>query len=321
MNSNNVEWVDIELTNFCNIDCPGCLRQTSRYTNDVTGKEYLSYNFITSKINKLFLPSLKLVNFCANVDEPMSHPKIYELCEYYLSQGCDVHIGTNGYIRNTDYWVKMGELCEKYKKSKAYLTITFALDGTNNETLNKYRVGSDYDTVIKNAKLYIDSGGSAQWQFIVFDYNKHQIQEAKVLREKYGFRRFRLIYSRRESDDLPYERPPVKEYDVFQCPYEKQKRVQVNHHGEVVPCCYVGAYHLEYKSAEYKFKNSRSQEYLQLYESFGKELCNSLHYNDIDEILEGDFFTYMENSFKKKPLLTCVDRCKKNRLDLKIDEL
>ena len=28
--SDTVEWIDIELTSYCNIDCPGCFRQVKR---------------------------------------------------------------------------------------------------------------------------------------------------------------------------------------------------------------------------------------------------------------------------------------------------
>jgi len=321
MRADYVEWVDIELTNFCNIKCPGCLRQTTPYFEDITGKENLSYDFVTSKINKLFLPNLKSINFCANIDEPASHPRIHDLCQFYLEQGVDVHIATNGCIRDTKFWTQLGELCKVYRKKQIYLTVTFALDGTDDETLNKYRVGSNYDRVIKNARAYIDAGGLAQWQFIVFDYNKHQLEEAEKLRKEYGFKKIRIIYSNRKGAELPYERPNTEEkIDNFSCLFEKQRRVQVNNYGEVVPCCYVGAYHLEYKSKKYKFRNEMKKQYFDVYKSFGKELCNSLHYNDIDEVLEGEFFSYMENSFREKPLLTCIDRCgKTNRLDVKLD--
>ena len=29
-----IEWIDIELTSFCNIECPGCLRQVKKNTVD-----------------------------------------------------------------------------------------------------------------------------------------------------------------------------------------------------------------------------------------------------------------------------------------------
>ena len=35
-----VEWLDIELTSFCNIDCPGCFRQVKRkVVDDILNKD------------------------------------------------------------------------------------------------------------------------------------------------------------------------------------------------------------------------------------------------------------------------------------------
>ena len=39
-----IEWLDIELTSFCNIDCPSCFRQVKRkVVNDTLDNEMLSF--------------------------------------------------------------------------------------------------------------------------------------------------------------------------------------------------------------------------------------------------------------------------------------
>jgi hypothetical protein len=44
-----------------------------------------------------------------------------------------------------------------------------------------------YDTVIRNAQAFIDAGGRAQWNFIVFEHNQHQIELARRLSDDLGF--------------------------------------------------------------------------------------------------------------------------------------
>ena len=44
-----------------------------------------------------------------------------------------------------------------------------------------------FNKVIENAKSYIDAGGRAQWNFIVFKHNEHQVEEAKELSKQLGF--------------------------------------------------------------------------------------------------------------------------------------
>lgn len=46
-------------------------------------------------------------------------------------------------------------------------------------------------------KAFISAGGRARWDFLVFDYNEHQIEEAEELSKKLGFERFRLKKSSR----------------------------------------------------------------------------------------------------------------------------
>jgi len=43
-NNKTIEWLDIELTSFCNIDCPGCFRQIKRkVVNHILDTEMLSF--------------------------------------------------------------------------------------------------------------------------------------------------------------------------------------------------------------------------------------------------------------------------------------
>ena len=50
-----------------------------------------------------------------------------------------------------------------------------------------YRVNSNFKTIMKNAKAFINAGGNARWDYLIFDHNEHQIDEAKVLAKKLGF--------------------------------------------------------------------------------------------------------------------------------------
>jgi hypothetical protein len=50
-----------------------------------------------------------------------------------------------------------------------------------------YRRNVDYDKVIRNARAFIDRGGRAQWNYIVFKHNEHQVEQAKQLAQEYGF--------------------------------------------------------------------------------------------------------------------------------------
>ena len=51
-----VDWIDIELTSFCNIHCEGCFRELSDYADKVNNKEMISLETIREKFRKYCIP-------------------------------------------------------------------------------------------------------------------------------------------------------------------------------------------------------------------------------------------------------------------------
>jgi len=45
---------------------------------------------------------------------------------------------------------------------------------------------------MENAKAFIDAGGIAHWDFIVFQHNEHQVEEARHLAKEMGFKNFNV---------------------------------------------------------------------------------------------------------------------------------
>ena len=43
---------------------------------------------------------------------------------------------------------------------------------------------------MKNAKAFISAGGTAEWAFIKFKHNEHQLYAAEALAKTHGFARF-----------------------------------------------------------------------------------------------------------------------------------
>ena len=43
---------------------------------------------------------------------------------------------------------------------------------------------------MENVDAFIGNGGSAFWEYLVFKHNQHQIEEARLLSKKLGFKKF-----------------------------------------------------------------------------------------------------------------------------------
>ena len=80
--TNTLEWIDIELTSFCNIKCKGCFRVVSKEADKILNKTYLDLDVIKEKFQKEMFPNIKIINFCGSVDEPTTHPNF---CLLYTS--------------------------------------------------------------------------------------------------------------------------------------------------------------------------------------------------------------------------------------------
>ena len=92
--------------------------------------------------------------------------------------------------RTIKFWEDLG---------RRKISVFFGLDGTDQKSLEKYRIGSNFKKVQENYRAFIGAGGNATWQFIVFDHNEHLIKEAENMSKVEGFKRFRKIYSHRTS--------------------------------------------------------------------------------------------------------------------------
>ncbi len=185
-----IEWIDIELTSFCNIKCPGCLRQEMKdKVEPLLNKSYIELEDLKKWIPKGYLPNLKLINFCGSVDEPTTHPNFINIVDYFLDF-TKINVATNGSTRTPKFWTQLG---------KKQISAFFGVDGINQKSLEKYRVGSNFKKVKENWRAFIKAGGVATWQFIVFDHNEHLLEEAERMSKEEGFDRFRVIWSHREK--------------------------------------------------------------------------------------------------------------------------
>lgn len=183
----------LELTDRCNAGCPLCSR-----TSKVTGRASvfvknadLSLDVIRERFSKSFLEraSFRYVHLCGNYGDPIIHPHIFSIAEYFAANGVAIGIATNGSLREPSFWGQLGKMLSSQARTSK---VIFGLDGADTVTHEMYRKYTSFERVIENAKAFIAAGGVAQWQFIVFDHNEHQVDEARRMASALGFRYFKL---------------------------------------------------------------------------------------------------------------------------------
>ena len=94
-------------------------------------------------------------------------------------------MNTNAGARDEVWWTKLAETFGRMG------TVIFSVDGLA-DTNHLYRQGVSWKAVERSMDAFIEAGGRARWDFLVFEHNQHQVEEARALSEQKGFEKFQV---------------------------------------------------------------------------------------------------------------------------------
>lgn len=186
--TNNVSMVHCEISTFCNAACPNCPRFFTG-THVVRSGVTLSQVTIDQFKNWFepeFIQNVQEWKFCGTHGDPMMAKDVVKIIQHIfdINPFTNINVNTNGGIRSEQNWKTLGEISSKHK-----LKVIFSVDGLE-DTNHLYRRNVDWTKLMSNAQSYINAGGCAHWEFLTFRHNEHQIEEAKELSKKLGFKMF-----------------------------------------------------------------------------------------------------------------------------------
>jgi hypothetical protein len=150
-------------------------------------------------------------------------------------------MNTNGGLRSVEWWQ---ELASILNQPRDY--VVFSIDGLA-DTNHIYRINVKWNKVLENAKAFINAGGSAHWDMLVFDHNRHQVDSAEYTAGLYGFKWFRAKVSKRHAvTPISFLHPPTGWKDPvvtngsIECHALKESSVYISAQGIIYPCCWLG---------------------------------------------------------------------------------
>lgn len=185
-NFKSITEYQIEITSHCNAACPQCPRNNfGTGINPHMYLEHLSYDIIDKAFPEKLVKNLKEVFFCGSYGDPIVHPDFLEICKSFRKKNPNIwiYLHTNGGARNIEWWQELAKIINGCGK------IDFGIDGLE-DTNHLYRKNVSFNKVINNAKAFIQAGGKAQWNFLIFEHNEHQVELAENLSKEYGFENF-----------------------------------------------------------------------------------------------------------------------------------
>ena len=338
---NELNQLHLEITNNCQASCPMCVRNVhGGLDNPLVKIENWSLERYKTIVNAEVLQQIRLIQFCGNYGDPLLNNDLLKMMEYTAQVNPDIHIRihTNGSMRNKGWWAQLA------KTLPINHSVIFALDGLK-DTHHLYRIGTDFNKIIENAKEFIANGGTAEWAYLRFKHNEHQVDEAKKLASELGFHIFTMKDSARwvldekfpvydkNKNTTHYIEPSqwsqmkfirrevlenykqILEKTEIDCYALKIKEVYITAQGLLFPCCWLGVIPYQTYDHEHELVHIRKEildQYNRLVESLGGEESINAEKKSIKDIINSkEYQTVWNHYWTNDKLITCVRSCGK----------
>ena len=221
---------NMDLSHRCILRCPQCLRQKVEGLPRIAR----SFDIDPNEFRKILSYYEHQITFCGQISDTIYHQQFLTFLEMMDGLGKGLRVATNG--TNTKgmddkWWEKaysygVGENC-----------LYFGVDGLDKKS-ELYRIGSNFEQVWETMKMGVAMGHPIVWQYIIFGYNEHEIEQAKEMAEKEGITLL-LINTNRGFDPRSRNlRKNVQEaYANFQKPSDKHtvKKIKKETYFNVTP--------------------------------------------------------------------------------------
>ncbi|WP_338789981.1 radical SAM/SPASM domain-containing protein [Bernardetia sp. Wsw4-3y2] len=239
--------IAFEPTTTCNLKCPHCpsgLRQFSRPTGNAT-------NAIFEKLLNEVSPYLTYLIFYFQ-GEPYINKHFLDWVKLANEKNIYTATSTNAHYLTED-------VAEKTVLS-GLSRLIISLDGANQETYQKYRIGGNIDKVWKGIenvvafkKKHKSKTPFIMLQFIVFKHNEHEIEQIKAIGKELGIDKVAIktaqIYDYENQADFIPENSTYSRYKKEEGKVTLKNKLEnscwkmwhscvITWDGKVVPCCF-----------------------------------------------------------------------------------
>jgi len=281
----------IETTNRCNLKCTTCFsHQDGRTKTDMSLKTFIK--LLNSNAGRISHISLY------NYGEPLLNRSTFAMVKYAKQMGIKyVKLATNGTL--------LTEAKARAMVNSGLDYVSISLDGASAGTYKQFRIGGNFNTVVKNIERLVairdeaGRGPEIELQFIIMSHNEHEVADIEALARKLKVDKLRLktvLIKRSKWDHLLPRNDGYNRYagaqELKTCPKPAEELV-VNSDGTVIPCCYVVGKDVE----KFRLGNANGQ--------------------SIEEIMKEEAYsTFAGNCASDKSRNSCCANCNEGNLRL-----
>jgi len=260
--------ISIEPTTSCNLRCPECpsgLRSFSRPTGMM---ELSTFQKIIDELHK---DLAYLILYFQG--EPYLNPSFHEAIQYANDKKIYTVTSTNAHYLNK------ANAQETLKSGLSRIIVS--MDGTDQGSYEKYRIGGKLDQVIEGIENLVAAKKALKThapfiilQFLLFKHNTHQIPEVRKLARKLGVDKLEFKTAQVYDFDLGSELiPEISQYSRYTKTEDETFKIKNDHlnkcwkmwhscvmtwDGNIVPCCFD-------KDAKYTMGNIHEQSFAEIW--------------------------------------------------------
>lgn len=314
-NYTEIKSIHFEITSKCQAKCPMCPRRPfGGVLNPHITLDEISIEQFKDWFPKDFIKQLDRFFMCGNLGDPIVAKDTLKIFQYLKSINSNISLTmiTNGSAKSVSWWKELASL---------KVRVVFGIDGLE-DTHQLYRIGTDFNKIIKNAKSFIEAGGDASWDMLVFKHNEHQVEKCRSLSRSLGFKEFRVKHTSRfkdnkleiinEHDDVvniiyPTEKSSSMINKVesaiqenlpnIKCKAKDSAEIYVSATGAVSPCCWL----------DVKWFRSTSISKIDYIDKIGK--FPNLKNQSLQEIFNSGFFNKIQKCWGTTGLKECSKQC------------
>jgi len=234
----DIKVLHLEPTDVCQAACALCARETDRdFRKD--RQHHLDMRKITQVFDTDGIAKLDKMFMCGVYGDPAAGKHTLDIYQEFRKLNPDIVLGmnSNGGIQSTVWWHELGTI---FNQSQDY--VVFSIDGLES-TNSVYRKNVVWPKIMQNARAFVEAGGSAHWDMLVYRHNQHQVEECEQLARDMGFTWFRAKVSRRGFDQV-LQAPsgwtlPQMCQGVIQCHALQERSLYIDAQGTARPCCWL----------------------------------------------------------------------------------
>jgi radical SAM protein with 4Fe4S-binding SPASM domain len=261
--------ISIEPTTSCNLRCPECLSGLRSFSRPTGMLDFDFYKRIIDQVS----PSLSYLILYFQ-GEPYLNPDFFNLIEYASKKNIYTTTSTNAHY--------LDDIRAKQTILSGLDKIIISIDGTDQETYEKYRIGGSINKVIEGIQKLVywknklnKSNPLIVLQYLIFKTNQHQIDQIKKLSEALNVDQLNLktaqIYDFQDGSGLIPDNTNYSRYKKVNGKYVIKNKLLnkcwrmwsssvITWDGKVVPCCFD-------KDATYRLGDLTEKDFSEIWKS------------------------------------------------------